>query len=220
MLKETEYLLALAKTYDWIRAVVGWVDFSSRDLEADLERFGASDKFAGVRELIHDMPDPEYAVSEEHIRGVGLLSKYGLTYDLLLKPRHIEPAIRLVDIYPNQPFVIDHIAKPDIAGGNNEAWRKDMKEIARRGNVRCKLSGMVTEAGREEWSPDQIRPYIDICLELFGPGRLMIGSDWPVCTLAAEYSSVMRLVVDYTDRLTPSERTAVLGGTCAEFYGV
>jgi L-fucono-1,5-lactonase len=220
MLDETEYLLALAQEYDWILAVVGWVDFSSPEVEADLERFSTDSTFSGVRELIHDMPDPEYALSREHVHGVGLLAKYGLTYDLLLKPRHIEPAVRLADIYPNQPFVIDHIAKPDIAGGKIDAWRKDMVKIARRDNVRCKLSGMVTEAGRGEWTADQIKPYMDVCLELFGPQRLMIGSDWPVCTLAAEYRTVMGLVVDYVDRLTPSERAAVLGETCAEFYGL
>ena len=220
MVQETEYLLALSHQYDWIHGVVGWLDFKSGNLEADLERYSGDDKLKGLRELIHDMPDPEYAVSRQHTEAIRRLGSYNLTYDLLLRPEHIEPATRLVDAFPRQLFVIDHIAKPDIAGGAIEPWRSAITEIAKREHVYCKLSGMVTEANWHSWRYEQMVPYLDICLEAFGPERLMVGSDWPVCTLAGEYGAVMAVVTDYVSSLTRSEQQRVLGQTSVEFYGL
>lgn len=220
MVAETDFLLDLSQRYDWILGVVGWFDFSSDDLEAQVEEQSVDPKLKGARELIHDMPDPEYAVSPQHLKAVALLGRYGLTYDLLLRPEHIEPATRLVDVYPKQPFVIDHIAKPNIARSELSPWRERIREIGRRSNVYCKLSGMVTEAEWGGWKAEDFEPYIEICLETFGPERLMIGSDWPVCTLSGEYSSVMAIVQAYAERLTESERSAILGETCTRFYGL
>lgn len=220
MAAETEYLLDLSHRHGWIVGVVGWFDFSSPDLDSELERYGDDSKLKGARELIHDMPDPEYAVSPDHLRAVGLLAQFGLTYDLLLRPEHIEPATRLVDRYPNQRFVIDHIAKPNIGQGELSPWRERITEIARRPNVYCKLSGMVTEAAWGGWKPGDFEPYMEICLEAFGARRLMMGSDWPVCTLSGSYAEVVGIVKEYTARLSESERSAILGENCARFYGL
>ncbi len=217
---ETEYLLALARVHSWILGVVGWVDFTHADLPSRLERYADNPRLKGVRELIHDMPDPDYAVSPTHLRAVGELARFKLTYDLLLRPPHLDPALRLVDHYPHQPFVIDHIAKPAIRSGEREPWEAGMRELSRRPNVWCKLSGMVTEASWTSWGAEDLTPYLDICLECFGPERLMIGSDWPVCTLAGSYQQVMSVVINWAGSLSSSERDMVLGGTCARFYGL
>lgn len=220
MVAETEYLLALADRHSWILGVVGWVDFASDDLHGQLERYSAHPKLKGVRELIHDMDDPAYATSPVHVRAVGALATYGLTYDLLLKPPHIRPAIELVDRFPDQRFVVDHIAKPPIRAGALSPWREDIRELARRRNVWCKLSGMVTEADWKAWTPEQIHPYLDVVLEVFGPERVMIGSDWPVCTCAGSYERVMQVVEHYVSAFSRDEREGILGGNCARFYGL
>lgn len=215
---ETTYLLDIAGQHDWVMGVVGWFDFHAPRLEARIEQAASDDKLKGARELVHDMPDTEYAVSAEHVVAVGVLEKYGVSYDLLLKPEHIEPATRLVDRYPNQSFVVDHIAKPNIASGEISTWKERIVEIARRENVFCKLSGMVTEAAWEEWSPTDFYPYVEICLEAFGSHRLMFGSDWPVCTLSGSYVEVVDIVRGYVKTLGEAEQRAILGETCAAFY--
>lgn len=218
--KETDFLLELANRYSWIRGVVGWLDLAAPDLQYQLEVYRQYPALKGLRELIHDMADPRYAESDDHVRGVALLQRYGLRYDLLLRTAHIEPAIALVDRLPGQLFVIDHIAKPDIAAGEFEEWRVRIQEIARRPTVYCKLSGMVTEARWDSWSAADFHRYMDVCLEAFGASRLMIGSDWPVCTLAGSYGGVMQVVEGYVERLSEAEQAAILGGTAVRFYGL
>lgn len=218
MIEETDWLLGLADHHPFVLGVVGWVDFASPELEAQLERVGAHPKLKGVRELIHDMPDVDYATSDEHVAAIARLERFGLTYDLLLKPPHLRPATALVDLFPNQPFVVDHIAKPAIGSGQRQPWEQELRELARRPNVWCKLSGMVTECDWRSWRAEQIRPYLDIVLDAFGSDRVMIGSDWPVCTLAGAYGPVMAAVVDAVAALSAAERDAILGGNCARFY--
>jgi L-fuconolactonase len=218
MEEETEYLLDLADKHPWICGVVGWVDFSAPDLGERINSFTRHEKLVGMRELIHDMLDPEYAVSELHMNGVGLVGRHGLTYDLLLRPMHIPAAIQLVDRFPNQRFVVDHIAKPEIATGVMEPWKTQIAELARRPHVFCKLSGMVTEASVTSWTPEDLSPYIDVCLESFGPRRLMIGSDWPVCTLAGSYSEVMSATLRQVNKLSDDERRWILHDTCFSAY--
>jgi L-fuconolactonase len=220
MVAETEWLLELADRHDFIRGVVGWVDFESDDLEQQLQQYGAHPKLKGVRELIHDMPDVDYATSEVHVRAITKLAGHDLSYDLLLKPPHIRPAIQLVRRFPEQRFVVDHIAKPDIAASVRSPWQTDLEELAWQDNVYCKLSGMVTEARWHDWTPKQFHPYLDVALAAFGPQRLMIGSDWPVCTLCGRYEEVMGIVIEYVERLSADESEAILGATCARFYGV
>ena len=220
MVEETAWLLGLADRHPFILGVVGWLDFASQDLEAQLARFGAHPKLRGVRELIHDMADVDFALAEVHVQAIARLERYGLTYDLLLRPQHLRPATTLVDRFPNQPFVVDHIAKPDIRAGTMAPWASELRALAERPHVSCKLSGMVTECDWQRWTPEQIRPYVEIVVEAFGSDRVMIGSDWPVCTLAGDYLEVMSVVTDFVAELSATEQERILGGNCARFYGL
>lgn len=220
MVEETEWLLALADRHAFIRGVVGWVDLRSPDLAAQLERLGANPKLVGVRHVVHDEPDEDFMLRPEFRRGIARLGPAGLTYDLLLRPPHLKAAIRLVDEFKDQPFVLDHIAKPGVGDVSRSLWKEDLRRLAERPNVSCKLSGLVTEADWSAWRPADFRPALDVVLEAFGGDRLMIGSDWPVCTLAADYATTMGVVMDFVRDLTPKERDGILGGNCARFYGV
>jgi len=218
LLQETEWLLALAERHPWVQGVVGWVDLCSAELPAQLERLAPHPKLVGVRHVVHDEPDDRFMLRPDFRRGIGRLREFGLTYDLLLFPRHLEVAVTLVDEFPEQPFVLDHLAKPAIRDGLLSPWKEDLERLAERPNVFCKLSGMVTEARWNEWKPGDFRPYLDVVVEEFGPERLMIGSDWPVCTLAADYRSALGLVLDYVAALSADARAGILGGNCARFY--
>jgi len=153
----------------------------------------------------------------EFRRGIAQLREFELTYDLLLFPKHLPVAVKLVEEFPDQPFVLDHIAKPRIGDGLFSPWQEDLRRLAQYPNVWCKLSGMVTEAKWKQWRPGDFHRYLDIVFEAFGPERLMIGSDWPVCTLSGDYASTMNIVIDY---LSAGDRDGVLGGNCARFYKV
>jgi L-fuconolactonase len=218
MLEETEWLLKLADEHDFIRGVVGWVDLRSPDLRSQLERFAAHPKLAGVRHVVHDEPDDDFMLAPAFRRGIAALQEFGLVYDLLLFPRHLPVAARLVAEFPDQPFVLDHIAKPPIREGGMSPWREDLRALAAFANVTCKLSGMVTEAAWRQWRPETFRPYLDAVVDAFGPDRLMIGSDWPVCTLSGDYAPTMAVVTDYIRPLPAKDRDAILGGTCARVY--
>ncbi len=220
MEQETTWLLELAADHPFILGVVGWVDFASSEIDATLEILSTNPKLRGVRELIHDMPDVDYATSDVHKRAVSRLERHGLTYDLLLKPQHLRSATQLVQQFPNQKFVVDHIAKPAICSGMTEPWRSDFFELSKYDNVYCKLSGMVTEATWAQWRPQDFQPYLSAALEAFGPKRLMIGSDWPVCALAASYAETMEIVIDFANELSTSESEAILGANSANFYGL
>lgn len=221
-LVETEWLLELAEAHGFIRGVVGWLDLRSDTLDEQLERFAPQPKLVGVRHVVQDEPDDRFMLRDAFRRGIARLAGHGLTYDLLLFPKHLPVAVELVDEFPEQPFVLDHLAKPPIADGGLSPWDRDLRELAKRANVCCKLSGMVTEAKWRAWQPDDFRPYLDLALEAFGPERLMIGSDWPVCTLSGDYVETMRIVIDHlTARgLTDEAMEAILGGNCARFYGI
>lgn len=220
MVEETEFLLQLADQCSSIRGVVGWVDFESEQIDETLDRFASHSRFKGVRELIHDMEDVDYACSDNHIQIIGKLGSLNLTYDLLLKPSNLPSAIELVRRFPEQKFVIDHIAKPVITDDISTHWREGIESLSQFENVFCKLSGMVTEARWEQWCGADFLPYLEIVLDAFGPTRLMIGSDWPVCLLSASYSDTMGIVLEFIDSLSPDEQGSILGGTCAEFYNV
>jgi len=219
-LEETRWLLELAEIHPWIAGVVGWVDLRSEQLESQLDELADHSRLKGVRHVVHDEPDVNFVRRPDFRRGIGTLAAYGLTYDLLLFPVHLAPATDLVTELPGQQFVIDHIAKPEIRAGKLAPWEADIREIAKRENVCCKLSGMVTEAKLKSWTYDDFVPYLDIVLDAFSPQRCMIGSDWPVCTLSGDYVGVMGIVQRYVSALSPDERAAVLGDTCRRFYGL
>jgi L-fuconolactonase len=220
MRKETDYLLQLASAHPEIKGVVGWLDLCAPGIEQELAEYADQKMLKGVRMLIHDRADADFAISDPHVNGVSKLARFGLTYDLLLKPPHLPAAIKLVDRLPNQMFVVDHIAKPDIKNQIMEPWRSLMLELARRPNVYCKLSSVITQADWATWSDAQIFPYLDVALEAFGSTRIMIGSDWPVSTVAADYASTIGLLQRWSKRLSPSEQAAFMGGNCARFYGI
>jgi L-fuconolactonase len=217
---ENDALLALADANPTVKAVVGWLDLCRPDIEERIEHYAAHSAFKGVRMVIHDHPDPAFANRGNHKRGVGMLARHGLSYDLLLKPPYIASAIALVDDLPDTRFVIDHIAKPRIESGWDAEWAELISDIARRDNVWCKLSGMVTEADWSTWREAPYERYLDFVLERFGADRLMIGSDWPVALCVTDYGSTMSIVLDWAARLSTDEQAAITGRTCQTFYRI
>lgn len=219
-LKETEWLLRLADQYPFIKGVVGWVDLQSPEVEKQLEAVARHPKLCGVRHVVQDEPDDRFLLRPEFRRGIARLRDFGLTYDLLIYPRHLPAAITLVEAFPEQPFVLDHIAKPDIGAGVLSPWQEDVRELARLPNVSCKLSGMVTETHWGRWQLEDFTPYLDVVFTAFGPDRLLIGSDWPVCTLSGDYASVLGIVIDYLAPYPEETRQKVLGSNAARFYNL
>jgi L-fuconolactonase len=219
-LTESHWLLELAAADPFIKGVVGWVNLRSPRVAEELASLAADPRFVGVRHVVQDEPDPRFVLGADFVRGLRCLAPLGLTYDLLLYPHHLPAAVELADLLPDQPFVLDHLAKPRIKVGELEPWRRDIEALARRSNVCCKLSGLVTEAAWSGWRRSDFTPYLEVAVAAFGPQRLMFGSDWPVCLLAADYAEVAGIVDDVLGRLAPSERQAIRGGTAAAFYGL
>lgn len=219
-LEESTFLLQLADEYPFIRAVVGWVDLSSERVAEQLEQLAQHPKFRGVRHVVHDEPDDKFMLRESFLNGLSQLKRFGLTYDLLLFPRHLPIACDVVKRFPEQLFVLDHIAKPPVRAKEMEPWACDLKRLASFANVSCKISGLVTEAKWKSWEAQDFEPYLDVVLNAFGPQRLMIGSDWPVCTLAADYTSVINLEADYIARLSCDEQHAIWEKNPIEFYSI
>jgi L-fuconolactonase len=220
MRKETDCLLQLAAANPEIQGVVGWLDLCAPGIEKELEQYADHHRLKGLRMLIHDRPDTDFAISDAHVNGVSKLAEFGLTYDLLLKPPHLPAAIQMADRLPNQMFVVDHIAKPDIRNSVMEPWRALIVDLARRPNVYCKLSSVITQADWQAWTDVDVFPYLDIALDAFGADRIMVGSDWPVSTCAAGYVETMELFELWSKRLSTSEQNAFMGGNCARFYGI
>ncbi len=219
-LEETRWLLRLAEENDFVRGVVGWVDLCSPELPAQLEQLAPHPKLVGVRHVVQDEPDDEFMLREDFRRGIAQLADFGLTYDVLIYPRQLPAAIELVAAFPDQPFVLDHIAKPAIAEGTLVPWEAQVRQLAAYPNLCCKLSGMVTEARWDGWTEADFRPYLDVIFAAFGADRLMIGSDWPVCTLAGGYDKAMAIVMNYIQQLPDVEKRRVLGENCMSFYGL
>ena len=219
-LKESRWLLELAQNDSRLKGVVGWVDLRGPSLEAELEELSPNKKFVGVRHVVHDEPDDQFMLRPEFLRGIGKLHGYGMTYDLLLFPKHLPVAVEVVKQFPEQPFVLDHIAKPFIKDGGMSPWYRDIAELASFPNVYCKVSGMVTEAAWRAWNKRDFRPYLDIVFDAFGEDRLMFGSDWPVCLLGGDYAEVVQLVTDYLGDRGAETIEKVMGSNAARFYGV
>ena len=219
-LKESRWLLELAEHHSIIKGVVGWVDLRAPDMETDLAALAAHPKFRGVRHVVQDEPDNQFMLGPDFLRGIGKLHTLGLTYDLLIFPRQLPAAIEVVRRFPEQAFVLDHIAKPDIKTGAISPWREQVRELAKFPNVCCKVSGMVTEADHATWKPEDFAPYLEVIFAAFGEDRLMYGSDWPVCLLAGSYERVFSLADQAARVLGTTAREKFLGGNAARFYGV
>jgi L-fuconolactonase len=217
---ETKFLLGLAEGNPRIAGVVGWVDLRAADVERRLEHFSHFNKLRGVRHIAQAEVDDRFLARPEFVRGVGHLKSFGLTYDILTFPRQLPAAIELVGKLPGQKFVVDHLAKPAIAAKKIEPWAGMMREIATHPNVYCKLSGMVTEADWKNWKAADFEPYLDVVFDAFGPERLMFGSDWPVCLVAASYAQVKDIVESYVDRHAPKAKAAIFGENVKRFYRV
>ena len=220
-IEETEWLLGLAAQHPLIRGVVGWAPLTDgAGVKKHLEKFAANKRLRGIRHVIQDEADPRYILRRDFNDGVRELRAFGLRYDILIFERHLPAAIEFVDRHPNQTFILDHVAKPRIKDKVMTPWDRNMRELAKRQNVYCKLSGMVTEADPERWTPEGLQPYIDVALAAFGPRRLMYGSDWPVMLLAGDYARWFGTVQNAIGRLSKAEQERIMGGTAAEAYGI
>ena len=218
-LRENMLFTAAAEANPFIKGVVGWVDLLAADLEDQLDELRDLSKLKGFRHIAQAEP-ADYLSRSEVIRGIRQLGRYGFTYDILIKPHQMEAAVELVKTCPAQPFVLDHIAKPYIKAGEIDAWRKLMYMLGAMDNCYCKISGIITEADWHSWTPEQIRPYLDVALEAFGSRRLMFGSDWPVCLVAGSYRDVVNLAADYVQNLSVQEQQDFWGGNAIRFYGL
>jgi L-fuconolactonase len=218
VLEETEWLLGLAERYEFMRGVVGWVPLVERGVRNQLEKLSLRPKLKAVRHVLHDESDDFYMLREDFNRGVAYLKDFNLRYDILVFERHLPQTIEFVDRHPQQVFIVDHIAKPRIKDGMLSPWRENIIELARRENVYCKLSGMVTEAIWEGWTASNLQPYFEIAIKAFGPARLMFGSDWPVVLLASSYRRWVETVQRAIASLSVDEQTLILSGTARKAY--
>ncbi len=208
----------LADKNSFIKGVVGWVDLQFPQVEEQLARYAKHPLFKGVRHVVQSEPDDRFLMRDSFQHGIRQLSNFRLTYDILVFPQQLPAVVEFIGTFPDQPFVLDHLAKPNIKEGNIEKWKEYMYEIAQFPLVMCKLSGMVTEADWENWKAEDLFPYIVVAYDAFGPNRLMIGSDWPVCLLAGNYSTVMNSTLQFIKQLPIDEQSMILGGNAGRFY--
>lgn len=217
-LEETRWLLNLAGEHQYIQGVVGWVPLAAPDVCEQLESLAQQPALKGVRHVVQDEPDERFLVRDAFNAGVDALTKHGLVYDILVYERQLPQAIQFVDRHPQQVFVLDHLAKPKVSGAVKEPWRRHIRQLAERENVYCKVSGLTTEADWQSWNEEQLAFYLDTVLEAFGAGRLMFGSDWPVCLLATNYNVWYELVQHHFVNLSVDEQGRIFGRTAVEAY--
>jgi L-fuconolactonase len=217
-IEETDWILKHASDNDFIKGVVGWLPLSDKGIEDFLEKYKDHQKLKGLRHVLQGEPDQEYMLRDDFNMGISLLNKYDLVYEILIFEQHLPVTIKFVDTHPDQVFILDHVAKPRIKNNIIEPWKKNIFELAKRDNVFCKISGMVTEADYRNWTVAQLYPYLDTVLEAFGPDRLMFGSDWPVCLVACEYIQWFNIVKDFISKLTDTEQDNILGLNAQRIY--
>lgn len=217
-LEETRWLIKLAEENEVIRGVVGWVPLAEPGVGEILTDVVQSPWLKGVRHVVHDEPDDRFILGEAFNRGIALLREHDVVYDILIFAKHLKVSIEFVDRHPEQRFVLDHIAKPTIGEQFDAQWRTELMELAKRPNVDCKFSGVVTEVRTPEWTIDQIRPYWDVAWEAFGAKRLMFGSDWPVCLLRSGYYQWISAVEELADSLSQAEQEAFWAGNAQRAY--
>lgn len=218
--EQNSFLLGLTEGNDFIKGVVGWVDLRAETIEERLEYYSHTKLMKGFRHVLQGETNRALMLESDFTRGISLLSKYNFTYDILIFPDQLKYAEKLVRQFPNQKFVLDHIAKPYIKDGKIDAWAAEIDLLARQDNIWCKVSGMVTEADWHNWTKDTFKQYLDVVFNAFGPNKLMFGSDWPVCLVAGEYAQVKAILSDYCAALSPSEQNAIFGENAINFYNL
>ncbi|HNV28564.1 MAG TPA: amidohydrolase family protein [Cyclobacteriaceae bacterium] len=216
---ETQFLLELAAKNDFVKGVVGWVDLRSDELHKRLEFYSDFKKLKGFRHIVQAEP-VGFMRGAEFSKGIGALRQYNFTYDILIYPHQIQDAIWLVSHHPDQKFVVDHLAKPNIREKEFNSWSAQMKELASHTNVYCKLSGMVTEANWDTWTNEDFKPYLDFIINHFGINRVMYGSDWPVCLLAASYHKQLNILEEFLRTFSSSEIDKIMGENAIRFYNL
>ena len=214
---ETNFLLDLASKNEFIKGIVGWVDLLDKNCTERLNYFSSHDKLKGFRHVVQGEPD-DFMLRKDFRKGISELKQYNYTYDILIFQHQLRAAIDLVNSFPDQAFVLDHIAKPNIKSGKIENWKNDIKELVKAENVSCKISGMVTEADWNNWKSDDLKPYLDVIFENFSKENIMFGSDWPVCNLAAKYTTVVKTIEEYITQLPISEQSLIWYGNANTFY--
>ena len=217
---ETNFLLGLAEKNTWVSGVVGWVDLMAQDIEEKLEHFSSYKKLKGFRHIVQAEPDENFMLNEKFRNGIGQLKNYNFTYDILINPHQLPAAIKLTEKYPDQKFILDHMAKPSIKKKGIEPWASGIKELAKNPNVFCKISGIITEADHRNWKSKEIYPYLDIVFNAFGYDRLLFGSDWPVCLLAGLYNQVINLIDEYMKNASDENKEKIFGKNAVSFYNI
>lgn len=215
---ENDFLLSCAAAYPFILGVVGWIDLCSNELKERLDFYSRNKKMKGFRHILQSERDRAFMLRKDFMHGISLLSAYGFCYDILIHPDQLLFARELALLFPQQRFILDHIAKPDIKGGGSTSWEKEIRALANCPNVYCKISGLVTEADWNGWKADQITPYIDTVVAAFGMKRVMFGSDWPVCLLGGNYTAVIQLVSNYFSTYPIEEQQAFWAGNAMACY--
>jgi len=217
-LEETRWLLELSEKTSSVLGVVGWADLCSPEIALQLRDLAANPKLIGLRHIVQSEPDDRFLLRPEFCRGIAALEQFDLAYDILIYAKHLPVAIEFVKKFPRQRFVLDHMAKPPIKAKEIDLWADGIRRLSAFPNVFCKMSGLVTEADWHRWTPGDITPYLDVAFDSFGPDRLMIGSDWPVCLVAASYPQATGLVKDYILKRAPDRASDVLGGNAQRFW--
>lgn len=218
--EESRFLLELAGQNDFIKGVVGWIDLQDYHVKHAIKKWADHPKLCGFRHIIHDEPDDQFMLRPEFMRGVKALGAFNLPYDILIFEKHLPATLQFVSYLPDIKLVVDHIAKPKIKQHEYSPWQENIKSLAQYPNVYCKISGMVTEADWQNWKEEDFQPYLDTIVEAFGTDRLMIGSDWPVCLLAAEYGKVMAIVEHYFHAFSATEKEKIFGLNAMKFYNI
>ncbi|NLR57117.1 amidohydrolase family protein [Chitinophaga polysaccharea] len=216
--EETSFLLSLAEKHDFIKGVVGWIDLRADNIQEQLQQYAGHPLLKGFRHIVQAEPDFNFLLGENFCRGIKALAQHQFTYDILVYPKQLPAVEEFVQLFPDQALIIDHLAKPYVKTGELAEWAAQMRRIAQAPHVYCKLSGLVTEADWQQWKPAHFRPFLEVALEAFGPNRLVYGSDWPVCLLAAQYHEVKHIVTDFISTLSTSEQQQIMGGNACSFY--
>ena len=217
--EETDWLIILASKNDFIQGIIGWVDLRSDKIEERLRHYLQFNKVKGFRHVLQG-EEPSFMLQKDFLNGISKLDEFGFAYDILIFPHHLEAALQLVEQFPQQRFVIDHVAKPYIKDGKIDEWKAGMEKLAQHPYVYCKISGMVTEADWHNWTAEQLKPYLDVVVESFGIDRIMFGSDWPVCLVASSYSKWLQTVQNYFESFSEEDQEKVFSGNASRFYNL